>query len=139
MFILDTNHLRELIDGTSLGENLRSRILASNSGVVTSIISADESLRGWLAYFAKANSPERESEAYYRLNETIDILGELIRLPYDLEAAERFDAFRKAGLQIGSKDLKIACVALEHDAVVLTRNTRDFVKVPGLKFENWLD
>jgi tRNA(fMet)-specific endonuclease VapC len=139
MFILDTNHLRELIDGTSLGENLRSRILASNSGVVTSIISADESLRGWLAYIAKANSPERESEAYYRLNETIDILGELIRLPYDLEAAERFAAFRKAGIQIGSKDLKIACVALEHDAVVLTRNTRDFVKVPGLKFENWLD
>lgn len=139
MFILDTNHLRELTDGTMLGEKLRRKILASETGVVTSIVSADESLRGWLAYIAKANSPEREAEAYFRLNETIDILGDLIRLPYDLEAAARFAAFRKAGMQIGSKDLKIACIALEHDAVVLTRNNRDFIKVPGLKIENWLD
>ncbi len=139
MFILDTNHLRELTDGTMLGEKLRRKILASETGVVTSIVSADESLRGWLAYIAKANSPEREAEAYFRLNETIDILGDLIRPPYDLEAAARFAAFRKAGMQIGSKDLKIACIALEHDAVVLTRNNRDFIKVPGLKIENWLD
>lgn len=139
MFILGTNHLRELTDGTMLGEKLRRKILASETGVVTSIVSADESLRGWLAYIAKANSPEREAEAYFRLNETIDILGDLIRLPYDLEAAARFAAFRKAGMQIGSKDLKIACIALEHDAVVLTRNNRDFIKVPGLKIENWLD
>ncbi len=139
MFILDTNHLRELTDGTMLGEKLRSRISASATGVVTSIISADESLRGWLAYIAKANSPQRESVAYSRLNEMIDILGDLIRLPYDLEAAARFDAFRKAGVQIGTKDLKIACIALEHDATVLTRNIKDFIKVPGLKLENWLD
>ncbi len=139
MFILDTNHLRELTDGTMLGEKLRRKILASETGVVTSIVSADESLRGWLAYIAKANSPEQEAEAYFRLNETIDILGDLIRLPYDLEAAARFAAFRKVGMQIGSKDLKIACIALEHDAVVLTRNNRDFIKVPGLKIENWLD
>ncbi len=139
MFILDTNDLRELTDGTTLGERLRHRITASETSVVTSIISADESLRGWLAYIAKASSPQRESEAYSRLNETIDILGDLIRLPYDIEAAARFDALRKAGVQIGTKDLKIACIALEHDATVLTRNIKDFIKVPGLKIENWLD
>lgn len=139
MFILDTNHLRELTDGTALGEKLRQRILASKTGVVTSIISADESLRGWLALIARAASPERESEAYSRLNETISILGDLFRLPYDLDAAARFQSFRKAGVRIGSKDLKIACIALEYDATVLTRNTRDFAVVPGLKMENWLD
>lgn len=139
MFILDTNHLRELTDGTALGEKLRQRILASKTGVVTSIISADESLRGWLALIARAASPERESEAYSRLNETISILGDLVRLPYDLDASARFLSFRKAGVRIGSKDLKIACIALEYDATVLTRNTRDFAVVPGLKMENWLD
>lgn len=36
-------------------------------------------------------------------------------------------------------DLKIACIALEYDAVVLTRNSVDFAKVPGLRIENWLD
>ncbi len=36
-------------------------------------------------------------------------------------------------------DLKIACIVLEYDATLLTRNTVDFAKVPGLRFENWLD
>jgi predicted nucleic acid-binding protein len=30
-------------------------------------------------------------------------------------------------------------LTMEHDAVLLTRNTKDFEKVPGLKFENWLE
>ncbi len=140
MFILDTNHLRELTNGTTLGENLRRRIIESETELVTtSIISVDESLRGWMACIAKASSPQRETEAYARLNEMIDILSDLIRLPYDSEAAGRFSALRKAGVKIGSKDLKVACIALEHDAVVLTRNSKDFIKVPGLKIENWLD
>jgi tRNA(fMet)-specific endonuclease VapC len=36
-------------------------------------------------------------------------------------------------------DLKIACMALAHDAVLLTRNTADFAKLTGLKFQNWLE
>jgi tRNA(fMet)-specific endonuclease VapC len=36
-------------------------------------------------------------------------------------------------------DLKAACVALVHDARLLTANRQDFEKVPGLRFENWLD
>jgi tRNA(fMet)-specific endonuclease VapC len=35
--------------------------------------------------------------------------------------------------------LKTACIALENDALLLTANRRDFEKVPGLRFENWLD
>lgn len=139
MFILDTNHLSELIDGTYLGDRLRLKIAAASSEVVTSVISADESLRGWLALIARANSPKKESDAYFRLNETIDILSDLVRLPYDSDAVNRFLEFRKVGLRTGSKDLKIACIALEYDATVLTRNTKDFAFVPGLKMENWLD
>ncbi len=36
-------------------------------------------------------------------------------------------------------DLRIACIVMAYDAVLLTRNTKDFEKVPGLKFENWLE
>jgi len=35
--------------------------------------------------------------------------------------------------------LKIACIALVHDATLLTRNAADFAQVPGLRFENWLE
>ncbi len=136
MFILDTNHLRELIDGTALGAKIQQRIIDGSSDGVSTVISADERLRGWLALIARADSPAKESVAYSRLNMTIDALADLVRLPYDIDAAARFQDFRRQGIRVGSKDLKIACIALEYDATVLTR---DFIQVPGLKIENWLD
>ena len=46
---------------------------------------------------------------------------------------------RRQGVRIGSMDLKIACIALVHGAILLTRNSSDFAHVPGLRIENWLD
>lgn len=54
-------------------------------------------------------------------------------------AAQRFTALRKSGVKIGTMDLKTACIAIAHDALLLTANRLDFEKVPGLKFENWLE
>lgn len=47
--------------------------------------------------------------------------------------------FQKRRIRIGTMNLKIACIAITHDATLLTRNTVDFTRVPGLRFENWLD
>ena len=45
----------------------------------------------------------------------------------------------REAVRVGTMDLKIACIAITHEATLLTRNTIDFAKVPGLRFENWLD
>ncbi len=77
--------------------------------------------------------------AYESLVNITDFLAGFTRLPFDKEAAALFLNLRKQGVRIGTMDLRIACIVMEHDAVLLTRNTKDFEKVPGLKFENWLE
>ncbi len=67
------------------------------------------------------------------------LLSKFSHLPFDREAANRFLTLRKQGIRIGTMDLKIACIVMAHGAILLTRNTVDFEKVPGLKFEDWLE
>ena len=44
-----------------------------------------------------------------------------------------------AGTTIGQCDLLIASIALVHSLTVVTRNVREFSRVPGLQVENWYD
>jgi len=59
-------------------------------------------------------------------------------LPLTTAIMERFaivrgQLSRPQRQQIGDMDLLIAATALHHDLTLLTRNTRDFRLVPGLK------
>ena len=40
-------------------------------------------------------------------------------------------------LNIGKMDLRIGAVALENQAILVTRNSRDFGRIPGLSLANW--
>lgn len=44
---------------------------------------------------------------------------------------------RKQGTPIGSYDMLIAGTALHHDLTVVTSNTKEFKRVPGLQCEDW--
>jgi tRNA(fMet)-specific endonuclease VapC len=99
----------------------------------------EEPLRGWLARIAKASDPHEQIEAYAALGERLNFLAAFTFLPWDREAADLLKRLRKQGVRIGSMDLKIACITIGHNALLLTGNTVDFAKVPGLRFENWLE
>lgn len=43
-----------------------------------------------------------------------------------------------AGAVIGPNDLWIAAQAVAEDALLVSANTREFSRVPGLRLENWL-
>jgi tRNA(fMet)-specific endonuclease VapC len=62
-------------------------------------------------------------------------------LPFDDAAAERYGPLRAdlagRGTPIGPNDLMIAAIGLANDLVVVTNNTREFSRVPGLRLEDW--
>lgn len=139
MLVLDTNHLTELGYGKVPGARLSRRLEKSGFDAVTTIVCAEEQLRGWLARIAKLRDVHEQIAAYAELGARVNFLAAFTLLPWDREAADLFLRLRKQGVRIGSLDLKIACIAIAHDATLLTRNTVDFARVPGLRFENWMD
>lgn len=54
-----------------------------------------------------------------------------------MAAAAQFDALGRQGLGIGTQDLRIAAICLTRQAILATRNQRDFGLVPGLTTEDW--
>jgi tRNA(fMet)-specific endonuclease VapC len=52
--------------------------------------------------------------------------------------AGRLQAFlKRAGKPIGGEDIQIAATAITRQLILVTRNTRHFQNVPGLRLENW--
>jgi tRNA(fMet)-specific endonuclease VapC len=121
------------------GRRLLERIDATGDEAATTIITVEEQLRGWLAEIHRLAEPHRQILAYGQLQRRIDFFAAWTVLPWDTAAADMFVRFRRGGIRIGSMDLKIACVALAHGAILLTRNAGDFAQVPGLRSESWLD
>lgn len=74
----------------------------------------------------------------------LDKFASLVRvLSFDAQAARRAGALRQhlreKGTPIGDMDMLIAAHALSVGAIVVTNNTREFARVPGLELENWLE
>jgi tRNA(fMet)-specific endonuclease VapC len=63
-------------------------------------------------------------------------------LDFDYAAAIVYGRIRAQlelqGLPIGAMDLLIAAQALSTNLTIITNNTREFVRVPGLQVLNWL-
>lgn len=76
-----------------------------------------------------------------RLAALAQLLHPMQRLPFDSQcavlAAQVRVALEAAGTPIGPHDTLIAATALRHQACLVTRNVREFARVPGLRWQNW--
>lgn len=140
IYLLDT----DVFTLAHLGKHgLRERIDIARASheVVISLITRIEVLRGRFDAVLKAADAAAllRSQDLLRLSE--NFLADFRVLPFDSTAPGEFDRLRvdKKVKKIGRADLLIACIALAHNATLVTRNTKDFTNIPGLKVVNWAD
>jgi len=138
MIVLDTDHLSYLEWGSEESAILRNRLAeALDQTIVVSIVSYEEQTRGWMAFLAKISDVTKQVDSYSRLKKHLQLYCSIPLIDFSETAAEKFGDLRRLKIRIGSMDLKIAASCLCEDALLLTRNTVDYSKVPGLRFEDW--
>jgi tRNA(fMet)-specific endonuclease VapC len=140
MVILDTDHMSVLERREQPGlENVLARLaeLQPSEEVVTTVISYEEQMRGWMAYLARARSMAQQITAYGRLLSHLESYRRIPVLGFDEAAARVFQRLRRSRIRIGTMDLKIASIVLSREATLLSRNLADFRQVSGLHVEDW--
>jgi tRNA(fMet)-specific endonuclease VapC len=139
MHLLDTNILTAFYLGnpkvlTALGK-------LEDSQVAITIVTKVELLRGRIEYLLKAERGEAVLRAQALLWETEQRLNRIEIIPFDADAIAQFDilAINSSLRKSGRADLLIASIALARRATLVTRNLKDFQRIPNLQIVNWLD
>jgi tRNA(fMet)-specific endonuclease VapC len=129
-FLLDTNTCIALLNGTSAAVATRFSAASPATLAVCSVVRAE------LAYGARKS--QRTAEVLARVEAFLEPLPSL---PFDDRAADHYGMIRadleRTGTPIGANDLMIAAIARARDLVVVTRNTREFARVVGLRVADW--
>jgi tRNA(fMet)-specific endonuclease VapC len=129
-YLLDTNIVSDLVRNPHGRITQRIRKVGEMQ-ICTSIIVAAE-----LRYGAeKKGSPRLTAQL-------AAVLGALEVLPFETPADRAYGLLRtrleQSGKPIGANDLLIAAQAIALGHVLVTDNEREFSRVEGLRYENWL-
>lgn len=135
LYVFDT----DLLTLYEAGHPEVSRRVATHPAeqLATTVITVEEQLSGWFTLLRRGGGHEKMARVYRRLAETVNFLGQIRIIPFTESAMNRFESLKGTRLNIGNMDLRIAAIALEEEAILVTRNTRDFRRVPGLVIEDW--
>lgn len=129
-YLLDTNIISSLFREPQ-GKVYKHLQRVGEDAICTSIIVAAE-----LRFGAQKRAAPVLVAWVEQILSSIDILP--LDAPADQTYAEIRAYLERTGQVIGPNDLLIAAHALQLGLVVVTDNTGEFARVPGLMVENWL-
>ena len=133
-WLLDTNAwISFLKPGQASGKAIATRLAAvqENEIFFCSVVKAEL----W-------HGAEKYANREARLAKLAEIFQRYASYPFDDAAARHYGTIRHdletRSQVIGPNDLKIAAICLVHGLTLVTNNTGEFGRVPGLKVEDWL-
>ncbi|XZN96024.1 MAG: type II toxin-antitoxin system VapC family toxin [Microcoleus sp.] len=116
------------------------RVEANAKNIAVTIVTAEELIRGRFNVIRQASEPSQTDKlilAYTKLWDTLEDFKVLNILKFDENASTIYTQFRRQRIRIGTQDLRIAAIVLANNAILVTRNYRDFSQLPGLVLEDW--
>lgn len=116
------------------------RVEVNGENLAVTIVTVEEVIRGWFNVIKNASAPSQADKlvwGYTRLWDTLDDFKNLNILKFDQNASTIYTAFHRQIRRIGTRDLRIAAIVLANNAILVTRNNRDFSQVPDLVQEDW--
>ena len=129
-YLLDTNVCVRYLAGRSQALKIRLDSISPDDLAICSVVKAE------LRYGAyKSQQIEKTIQAQNVF------LDQIYSLPFDDVTAEIYGQIRtlleRAGKPIGANDLLIAAIAIANQLILVTHNTAEFNRVPGLVVEDW--
>jgi tRNA(fMet)-specific endonuclease VapC len=137
-WILDTDHASLFLAGN---KSIIAAVAKHSKDIAITVITVQELFNGWAG---RLNNPAPEknlTQLYTKLWETTEFIKVITVLNFDNNAESCYEMLRKSSKELAKnridKDLRIASIALTQNAIIVTRNNRDFSQIPNLKIENW--
>lgn len=134
-YLLDT----DILSLYQFGEPTVSRAIRSRppNELSIAVISIEEQLTGWYRLLRRVKQADQLALTYQSLAQTVRFLNQFMIRSFTVGAISRYEQLVRMKLNVGRMDLRIASIALEESCLVVTRNVRDFQRIPGLVVENW--
>lgn len=135
LYVLDTDVLTLYRHGHAL---LKQRIEGDPSlDLAITVMSVEEQLSGWYSMLRQVTQPTDLARVYQELADNTQFLGGWDILSFTEPAIARYDQLAALKRNVRKADLRIAAITLEHGGILVTRNLRDFRRIPNLVVEDW--
>ena len=138
MVAFDTDVLTGILRGHDALVRRASSIPREQQTVPTIVL--EEIFRGRLNAIRKAESGKSSislERSYHLFELTFLKLRHIQMLSFTKEAKEIFEGWKSAKVRVGTKDMQIAATCVAHNTLLITRNRRDFERIPELRVEFW--
>jgi tRNA(fMet)-specific endonuclease VapC len=136
LYLLDTDMLTHYLRHHA--GVLQTMLQHLSDELAISVITIEEIWNGWQAAIRAAKKPEDAAKGYQRLTELITETRYWSILGFDQSEIQRYMSLKRMKLNVGTNDLRIAAIALERGATLVTANQHDFQRIPGLSTTNWI-
>ncbi|HKA05731.1 MAG TPA: type II toxin-antitoxin system VapC family toxin [Gemmataceae bacterium] len=138
-YVLDTDHI-SLIQRKQNPEYLAIQskfALHVSDEIFLSIVSFHEQVLGAHNYLARARTGQELVQGYMLLADALRLFQSQSVLEMNLAATWALDQLLANRVRVKTMDLRIAAITLSIRGILVTRNSRDFSRVPGLVIEDW--